>query len=251
MSEPPANPVRSAQRLARPELPRRFYKTASAEPHEGGFALKLDGKLARTPARKTLAVADRSVAEALAAEWAEQGARIDPAAMPVTRIANAAIDRVAGEMAAVRAEIVRYAGTDLICYRAETPQSLIDAEDAAWAPLVRWAREGLGARLVLAEGVIAVEQPPEALAAIARAVEPLDVLALAALHVATTLTGSAVIALAVHNARLTAADAWTAAHVSEDWQMAQWGSDEIALARRAARWREMAAAGLILNRAKF
>jgi chaperone required for assembly of F1-ATPase len=167
--------------------------------------------------------------------------------MPLTRIANAAIDRVSAEMDAVRAEIVRYAGSDLICYRAEAPQSLIDAEDAAWAPLVAWAREALGLRLVLAAGVMAVDQEPATATAIERALAPLDPLALAAMHVATTLTGSALIALAVLKRRLTPEQAWTAAHVGEDWQMAQWGRDEIALIRRAARWREMEAAGMILT----
>jgi chaperone required for assembly of F1-ATPase len=169
--------------------------------------------------------------------------------MPMTRIVNAAIDRVSGEMEAVRAEIVRYAGTDLVCYRGEGPQSLIDAESAAWSPLLAWARDTLGARFVLAEGVMAISQPPEALAAVARVLEPLEALPLAAVHVVTTLTGSAVIALAVLTGRLSPEEAWTAAHASEDWQMAQWGRDEMALARRDARWNEMAAAGKILKAA--
>ena len=137
------------------------------------------------------------IAEALAAEWEAQGERIDPATMPLTRIVNAAIDRVAGEMAAVRADIVKYAGSDLICYRAEGPQSLIEAQDAAWAPLIAWAREALGARFVLAGGVVHVAQDAASLAAIDAALAPLDALRLAALHTATTLTGSAVIALAL------------------------------------------------------
>ena len=102
---PPRNPMASAQRLARQELPRRFYKEAAAGPHEGGFALLLDGRVVKTPARRPLAVPSRAVAEALAVEWDRQGERIDPATMPLTRIVNAAIDQVAGEMAAVRAEI--------------------------------------------------------------------------------------------------------------------------------------------------
>jgi chaperone required for assembly of F1-ATPase len=138
------NPIAAAQRLAKREPPRRFYRRAEEGSYEGGFAVFLDGKVARTPARKPLAVSDRRIAKALAAEWEAQGERLDFAAMALTRVANAAIDRVAGEMAAVRAEIVKYAGSDLICYRAEGPQSLVEAQAVAWDSLVVWAREVLG-----------------------------------------------------------------------------------------------------------
>ena len=248
MSEKASDPIATSQRLARQELPRRFYKTAAAEQREGGFALTLDGKQARTPTRNPLVVANRAVAEAMAAEWASQGEHIDPSTMPLTRIANAAIDRVAGEMEAVAGEIVKYAGTDLVCYRADGPPSLVAAQEAAWAPVLAWAREALGARFVLVEGIIAAEQPEASLAAIAGALADLDPLRLAAVNVVTTLTGSALIAVALLRGHLTAEAAWAAAHVDEDWQMGQWGRDEIALQRRAARWREMQAAALILGR---
>jgi chaperone required for assembly of F1-ATPase len=247
MSDKPVNPIESAQRGQRPEQARRFYKNAAAGPHENGFALFLDGKMVKTPGRKPLAVASRVVANALAAEWDGQGERVDPSTMPVTRIVNAAIDRVAGEMEAVRAEIVKYAGTDLICYRADAPQSLVDVQEATWDPLVTWAREVLDARFVLAAGVVPVPQNETALAAIDRAVAPFDALELAALSTVTTLTGSAVIALALARGRLSAEEAWTAAYVDEDWQMSQWGRDEAAILSRAFRWREMAAAALILQ----
>ncbi len=240
------NPIAVAQRLAKQEPPRRFYKTASAGPYLDGFAVLLDGKVAKTPSRNALAVPDHGLAEALAAEWQAQGERLDPATMPLTRIVNAAIDGVAGEMAAVRAEIVRYSGSDLICYRAEEPQSLVEAQSAAWDPLVAWAREALGARLQLAAGIVHVKQDESVLAAVDRALEPLGALALAAVHTATTLTGSAIIALAVLHGRLSIDDAWAVAHVDEDWQMRQWGADETALATRARRRREMDAAGLIM-----
>ena len=242
MTDKPANPMESARRGQRPEQARRFYKKAVAGPHESGFALFLDGRMVKTPGRKPLAVASPAVADALAAEWDEQGERIDPFTMPVTRIVNAAVDRVAGETAAVRAEIVKYAGTDLVCYRADAPQSLVDAQAAAWDPLVEWAREALGARFVLAVGVVPVRQDDGATAAIDRAVAPFDALSLAALSTVTTLTGSAVIALALAHRLLSAEEAWAAAHVDEDWQMSQWGRDEAAILSRAFRWREMAAA---------
>ena len=247
MSDRPANPMAAAQRLARQELPRRFYHAAGIAEQSQGFALTLDGKQAKTPGRNPLVVADRAVAEALAAEWQAQGEYIDPATMPLTRIVNAAVDRVAGEMAPVRAEIVKYAGSDLVCYRGGEPKSLVAAQEAAWDPVLAWAREALGARFVLAEGIVAVEQPAESLAAVEAALTGLDPLRLAAVHVVTTLTGSALVALAVLRGALTPEDAWAAAHVDEDWQMTQWGRDEMALARRAARWSEMQAAALILR----
>ncbi len=241
------SPVSAARRLARQELPRRFYATAGVAEHAQGFALTLDGRQARTPGRNPLVVPSRPVAQALAAEWQGQGEHIDPATMPLTRIVHSAIDRVAREMAPVRAEIAKYAGSDLVCYRGEGPGSLVAAQEAAWGPVLAWARESLGARFRLVEGIVAVEQPAESLAAVAAALAGLDPLRLAAVHVVTTLTGSALIALAVLNHALTPEEAWAAAHVDEDWQMEQWGRDETALSRRAARWREMQAAALILR----
>jgi chaperone required for assembly of F1-ATPase len=246
MSDDP-NPVRVAQRLARRELPKRSYKTATAAPHGDGFAVLLDGRVAQTPAKRPLAVDRRSVAEALAAEWEAQQGEIDPGTMPLTRIVNAAVDRVAGEAGAVRAEIVKYAGSDLVCYRADGPAGLVAAQGKAWAPILSFAREALGARFVLAEGIVHVAQNAEALSAVDRAVTPLDPLALAALHTVTTLTGSALIALVLACGAITAEAAWAAAHVDEDWQMGQWGEDPSALQRRTARWNEMEAAALILG----
>jgi chaperone required for assembly of F1-ATPase len=227
-------------------FPRRFYKEASIGPHEAGFALLLDGRVAKTPAGKPLVVANERIAEALAAEWGAQGERLDPARMPLTRIVNSAVDGVAREMDAVRADIVRHAASDLVCYRAEGPEGLVALQEAAWAPLLAFIRDSFGARFVLAEGVMHVGQSAEALAAIGRALQGYDALSLAAIHTVTTLTGSAVIALAVAARRISAEQAWAAAHVDEDWQMSQWGEDEQALQRHAIRWREMEAAGRIL-----
>jgi chaperone required for assembly of F1-ATPase len=246
MSEP-KDPVGDARRLARPELPRRFYKHAAAAPYEAGFALFLDGKLVKTPGRGPLVVAAAAVAAALAAEWDRQGERIDPATMPFTRIVNAAIDHVAAAEDAVRAEIVKYAASDLICYRAEAPGSLVAAQLRAWDPLVAWALNELGAPLIVATGIMHVPQPDVAIAAIARAVAPFGGLALAALSTVATVTGSAVVALAVARGRLTAEEAWAAAIVDEDWQISQWGRDELAAAAHAMRWREVEAAALILT----
>ncbi len=242
MSETSGKPA--SARSAR--FPRRFYKEAGIGPHAAGFALLLDGRTAKTPAGNPLAVGSQRLAEALAAEWAAQGERLDPSSMPLTRIANSAIDGVSREMDAVRADIVRHAGSDLVCYRAEGPEGLVAKQEAAWAPLLAFAREALGARFILAEGVMHVEQSPEALEAIGRALQGYDAVSLAAIHTVTTLTGSALIALALARHEISAEEAWAAAHVDEDWQMSQWGEDEQALERRAQRWREMEAAGRIL-----
>jgi len=244
------NPQTAARRLARQERPKRFYKMATVGPSETGFTVLLDGKPLRTPARKPMIVDDATVAEALAQEWDAQAEVIEPGTMPLTRIVNTAIDRVAGDVEAVRADIVAHAGTDLICYRADGPASLVEAEDALWTPLLDWAREELGARPILAEGIVHVAQDEAALAAIAEAVRSYDALGLAALHVATTLTGSAIIALALARGRLPAEEAWAAALVDEDWQMRHWGRDEVALSRRAARFAELQAAALILERGR-
>lgn len=240
-------PMRPAERGNKPTLRRRFYKVAGTLEQGGGLhAVTLDGKVAKTPGRAPLAVPSLPLAEALAAEWAAQRDQIDPMTMQLTRIANTAIDGVAGRMAEVRAEIVAYAGSDLLSYRATDPQALIERQAAAWDPLLRWADGALGARLLTGNGIMPVLQPQGSLDAIADAVEHVSPLQLAATHVIMTLTGSAVIALAVLNGRLTAAEAWTAAHLDEDWEIAQWGEDAEAAKRRAVRWTEMDAAARML-----
>lgn len=243
----PDDPAAVTRRLSRPQLPRRFYAEVAVAPHAAGFAILLDGRTAKTPGRKPLVVSAQTIAAALATEWRAQADEINPATMPLTRLVNVAIDRVAAEAALVRAEIVKYAMTDAVCYRAASPSSLVAAEDAVWSPLTAWAEEELGVRLRLAIGVVQIPQDPMVADAVAAALAPLPALILAALHVATTLTGSAIIALALLMRRLTAETAWAAAYVDEDWQMSQWGRDEIALAARAARRRDFDAATLVLG----
>jgi chaperone required for assembly of F1-ATPase len=243
----PPNSMKTAQRLARGALPKRFYAQASVEEGPDGFELRLDGKPARTPAKAKVAVGDREVAAALAAEWNGLAEVIDPARMPLTRIVNSAIDGVAPNMAPVRADIVAHAGTDMICYRVTYPEALVERQARAWSPLIEWLEAETGARLAVATGIAHVPQPRDALDRIADLVAGYGPLELAALHTVTTLTGSAVIALAVARRRVTAEEAWRLAHVEEDWQIAQWGEDAEATRRRAARWREMEAAALILS----
>ncbi|MEP9356565.1 ATP12 family protein [Xanthobacter sp. KR7-65] len=240
--EDPVARVRAAQKIS---LPKRFYSAVSVGEAEGGFTILLDGRPVRTPARGLLLAPTRALAEALAAEWAAQEKEINPFLMPLTRLVNVALDRVAPEMDAVAAEVARYAGTDMLFYRAEGPQKLLDRQAARWDPVLDWMHAQHGARFFLAEGVRHVTQPAEALAQV-EALVPRAALALAAVHSMTTLTGSALLALAVAQGTLSAEDAWSAAHVDEDFNREQWGEDEIASARRAARWTEMEAAARLL-----
>ena len=241
----PADPTEAARRAMRPPLPRRFYRHAGVEEADGGFRIVLDGGPVRTPARGFLVAPSRALAQALAAEWDTQGEIIDPATMPLTRLANSIIDGVVASPAPVAAEIGKYLGSDLLFYRADGPQRLVERQERLWDPVLAWAREALGARFVLAQGVVHTAQPEGAIAA-ARAAIPNDPWRLGALHAITTLTGSALLALALARGHLTTDEAWDAAHVDEDWNMEQWGRDDIALARRAARRAEMDAAATVL-----
>jgi chaperone required for assembly of F1-ATPase len=241
------NPVKAAQREMRRPLPKRFYKEVAAAPVESGFALTLDGKSVRTPARAVLTLPTPSLAEAVAAEWRGQGEHIDPATMPLTRMANTALDGVAGQMAAVAAEVSKFAASDLVFYRAGEPDSLVAAQNDAWTPVLAHAQSTLGARFICAEGVVFVEQPQASIAAVARAVEMEAARAdgafrLTALYEMTALTGSVLIALALAQGALRFDEGWAAAHVDEDHQLRLWGADDEALARREMRLRDMRAA---------
>ena len=248
-AEPTArDPGRAARQNMRRALPKRFYQTVSLGETAGGYALLLDGRPARTPGKNLLALPTRAAAASLAAEWQSAGEHIDPARMPVTRILNAALDGVAGEIAAVQDEIIKYAGSDLVCYRAGAPAALVAAQSAAWDPVIAFAREVLGARLVLAEGVVFVGQPPPAMAALSATVrvfaEPVP---LACLHVLTTLAGSALLALSVAHRRFSVEAAWAAAHIDEDFQARAWGADTEAQTRRALRWLDFSTAATLFR----
>jgi len=242
-----SNPMKAAQRAMRPAVPKRFYKNASVEEKNGGYALLLDGKTARTPARQPLVLPTRALADAVAKEWAVQGSEIDPAKMPLTRLANFAIDRATQEAAAIREEIIRYAASDHVLYRAGEPEGLVALQATHWDPILEWAHRSLGARFILAEGVNFVAQPDAAVAAARAEVENWPPpFALAALASLTSLAGSALIALALARGRLSAVEAWNAAHVEEDWNLRQWGEDAEAVERRTLRFAEFEAAAKML-----
>ncbi|MFE1602458.1 ATP12 family chaperone protein [Methylobacterium sp. ID0610] len=245
--DPDVDPLRAARQAGKPALPKRFYAEAGVAAAEDGHRLVLDGRPARTPGRRLIAVPQAAVAEALAEEWGAQETVIDPARMPLTRLVNTALDGVAERREAVAEDAARYAGSDLLVYRAGDPARLVASQAAAWDPVLDWARTDLGARFMLSEGVMHVAQPEESLRAVRQAVDAVgSPLALAGLHVMTTLTGSVLLALAVLRGRLTAEEAWAAAQVDETFQASVWGRDEEAEARRALRREEfMAAAKLV------
>ncbi len=244
---PGIDPVLAAQLKSRMELPARFYKDVTVAEDAGGHHILLDARPVRTPARNLLAVPAARLAEAVAEEWRRQEAHIDPKTMPLTRLVNSAIDGVARDTGAVAQEIVTYAGTDLVCYRAEAPDGLVVRQAAHWDPVIDWLRDAHRVHLILTAGISHVAQNQAALDRIRALVAGRDALSLAALATVTTLTGSAVLALALDAGRLDADAVWAAAHVDEDWQIDLWGADAEASARRAFRRAEFDAAALVLS----
>ncbi len=243
------DPEQRARELSRRELPKRFYDEASFAETEGGFSIELDGRTVKTPAKATLLLPNAVVAEAVAAEWAAQDKVINPGTMPLTRLANSAQDAVGERFEDVADDIVSFAGNDTLCYRADDPHSLVDTQRRLWDPVVDWAGDLLGGRFVLIEGIIHSAQPDNLLEAFKQRISVETPLRLAALHTATSLTGSALLALAVREGRLDADSAWHAAHVEEDFNIERWGEDAEATRIRAYKRTEFDAAVLILEKA--
>ena len=241
----PLDPREAARRSVRPQVRRRFYTAASVGEGPEGYSVLLDGKAVRTPARRALAAPTRALAEAIASEWDAQEQNIDPARMPLTRLANTIIDGVADKTAEVADEVAKYLGSDLLFYRADAPAGLMARQAQHWDPVLDWAHEALGARFILAEGVMFVPQPERSIAA-ARAAIPHEAWRLGSVSSITNLTGSALLALALLRGRLSTEEAWAAAHVDEDWQREQWGRDELAEERRAFRFADMQAAATVM-----
>src|SRR5690606_24662614 len=194
---------------------KRFYKEVAVADTDQGYAVMLDGRPVRTPARKPLSLSSRALAEAIAAEWRAQGDRVDPASMPLTRLATTAIDLAAARRPAIVDEIAAYAATDLLCYRADSPAELAARQHTAWQPLLDWVAVRHGAQLAVTAGVVPRPQPSEALAALRRTVEAQDDLALVALHAATVAAGSLVLALALLDRRIDAAEAFALSQLDE------------------------------------
>lgn len=222
--------------------PRRFYKNATVVPVEGGWGIQLDGKPLRSPAKRPFALPTEALAAAIAEEWQAQGEKIDPHSMPLMQFAATAIDRLADDRDALIEEVAGYGHSDLICYRSEEPEPLARRQEELWQPLIAWAAERYDVALNITTGIVAVEQPPHALATFRRVLGACDLYALTALAAITGSAGSLVIALALAEGRLTLHEAIDAALLDELFQAERWGSDPEAEKRRASIRADLAAA---------
>jgi len=241
-----ADPQEAVRRATRGPQRKRVYTSAGVGEADGEYAITLDGKPIRTPSGRQVIVPARAIADAIAAEWNAQAETIDPLTMPLTRLANSVVEGVVDKIDAVADDIAKYLGSDLLFYRAGHPEALVAREAAHWDPILFWAADTLGAHFILAEGIVHVRQPETAIAA-ARAALPADAWSIAALHVLTSLTGSALLALALFHDVIDQDQVWAAAHVDEDWNSEKWGVDEEVAARRAARLVDFRAAASILK----
>jgi chaperone required for assembly of F1-ATPase len=214
---------------------KRFWKAATATQVPGGFSVQLDGKPVKTPAKAAFLLPTLAMAQASAAEWEAQSGIVRPEAMPMTRYANSAIDKVGPQFAAVVDIVAAYGGSDLLCYRAERPADLIARQAQGWDPLLRWSAEALGAPLEVTAGVMHVGQPAASLGMLHAATAAHTPFQLAALHDLVAITGSLVLGLAVARDRLMADAAFDLSRIDEHWQAEQWGQDEDAAMSQAAK----------------
>lgn len=225
---------------------KRFWKDVEVVA-DGDFVIALDGKRVKTPGRAHLVLPTRALAEAIAEEWRAVVGAVDPHAMPLTGIANAAIDRVAADPESFAAGLARYGETDLVCYRAESPAALADRQELAWGPLLAWARRRFDVDFQVTAGITHVPQPRMTVDRLAHAVAALDPFRLAGLSPLVTIGGSLVAALAVAEGAVPAEDAWDSVCVDERWQLEQWGSDDEAVAGLEIRRRDFLAAARFLE----
>ena len=216
---------------------KRFWKAAAAVHGTGGWTIELDGRPVRTPARGLLQVAPEPLARAIEVEWQEAGETIDPRAMPLTGLANAALDRIGPEREAFAAGLARYGESDLLTYRSDSPEALVRRQADAWDPLLVWARRRFDVDFLVTTGVAPVDQPRNTIERLQHAVAVLDAFTLAGLSPLVTVGGSLVAGLAVLEQAVSAEDVWAAVTLDESWQLEKWGGDaeaELALANRRA-----------------
>lgn len=206
--------------------PKRFWKAAEAQPEEGGWTVRLDGRPVRTPAKAPLILPTRAMAEASAAEWQSQDEVVKPLTMPVTRSANAAIDKTAHQHGEVAQMVAAYGDSDLLCYRADGPAELVQRQAEAWDPLLDWAARDLGARLEPRTGIMHAPQSAASLEALAAQVAAMDAFALTAFHDLVSLSGSLIIGFAAARGAWEPEALWELSRLDETWQAEQWGVDE-------------------------
>ena len=221
---------------------KRFWKEVDSAREGEGWAIKLDERQVRTPARASLWLPTQALADAVANEWREAGETVDPRAMPLTGLANAAIDRVEPDRRTFAAGLARFAEADLACYRSEWPPDLVERQAQAWDGLLAWARRRYDVDFATTSGLMHVPQPPATIERLAHEVAALDAFRLAGLSPLVTVGGSLIAGLAVLEKALTAAQAWDAVSIDEQWQIEQWGRDAEAVAALDNRKRDFLAA---------
>ncbi len=205
---------------------KRFWTSTSVHEVEGGFTVQLDARAVKTPAKAPLIVPTRAMAEAIAAEWDAQSGKVNPETMPFTRAANSSIDKIIPLLEAVVDEVAGFGASDLLCYRAVTPEELVARQEMAWDPILRWAAEDLGATLTVTRGIMHVEQPAESLVVLRGLVKGHSPFQLMALHDLVAITGSLVLGLAVARNRLSPEEGFALSRIDELWQIEHWGEDE-------------------------
>ena len=233
----------SRDRIHRP-LPKRFYKSVAVTETLG---IALDGKAVKTPLKAPLILPNRALAEAVAAEWEAQIEVINPHAMPLTKLANTAIDRAVAEKSKIAAEILEFAGSDMVCYRAESPEGLVLRQTTHWDPIIAWARADLKASFVTVSTMTHKRQSTHALRALEGHITVLDPFSFVAVHNLTTLTGSALLAMMAATGSMSADAAWLAANVDEDWQIETWGKTQKPWRAGQGRFSEFSASVKFVN----
>lgn len=222
---------------------KRFWTTTTVVPEAGGYGIRLDARVVKTPAKQPLVVPTQGMAQAIADEWQAQTGRVNPEAMPVTRSANSAIDKVAVQFDDVVALTAAYGASDLLCYRATGPAELVAAQARQWDALLAWAAARYGVTFCVTAGISHIDQPTESAARLQHLVAGQTAFQLTAFHDLVALTGSLILAFAVTEGRLTVAEAWQQSRVDEDWQISLWGEDEEAAALTAFRYAALQHAG--------
>jgi len=229
---------------------KRFYKDVSVSEAEDGLRVLLDGRPVKTPARNTLALPTRALAEAIAQEWRGQGDEVDPVSMPFLKLANTVIDGVAANRAEVITAILRFGENDLLCYRAHQPPELARLQAEGWDPVLAWARRRHGVEFVVVEGFSHADQPPATLEAFRAALERQDSFSLAALHLVASIAGSVVLALALAEGELVPAQVFALSRIDEDYQASKWGRDHEAEVRATNLARELDKAAAFIAAAR-
>jgi chaperone required for assembly of F1-ATPase len=203
-----------------------FWSEVAVEPFEGQFCITLDGRKVKTPAKQTQALPNQAMAEKVAEEWRAQVDVVRPETMPATRLANAAIDKVSQSFAEVAEMIGEYAGTDLLCYRAQSPAELVARQIAEWDPLLHWVQTKYNAPLVAAQGVMFIAQPEQSVERLKTISRNMSAFELSAFHDIVAMSGSYVLGLAVIEGEISPSEAWALSRLDESWQAEQWGVDE-------------------------